>query len=83
MMPSSESVDFSAAPSNSRRAEVAVFALVGRSDDELAMRQAELERLLTAQPTTVGAVAARTELAMIAGLLADRRRCQTDRLSRD
>jgi hypothetical protein len=39
----------------------------------LAARQAELERLLTARPPTTNTVALRTELAIIAGLVDDRR----------
>ena len=73
MMTSSESVDFPYPPPDGPRMHAAVFALVGRSDDELAARQAELERLLTARPPTSAAVALRTELAVIAGLLSDRR----------
>jgi hypothetical protein len=73
MMMSPASADFLSPSPDERCAHAAVFALVGRSDDELTVRQAELERLLTARPSLAGAVALRTELAYITGLLADRR----------
>jgi hypothetical protein len=72
-MPISDFTDVPYPPPDGWRTPTAVFALVGRRDEELAARQAELERLLIARPPSANAVALRTELAYITGLLADRR----------